>query len=88
MFLNVSAAIVALLGAVIGGVFGAYAINWFPDKCINHGITTTCESSFIFLNQKGWEATMMLGMFIGIFLAFAVYAIMLFRWRNKKIITP
>lgn len=73
-----------LFGWIVGWILGLYAINFFPEKCVTQGMTTTCGNSFEFLGQSGYLGTSLLGALIGSILVIAGYVFVIVRWEKQK----
>ncbi len=73
--------IIVSVGSIVGFMAGFYAINFFDKPCVINGSIEVCQksSAFKFLGLVGWEATSLVGLFVGFFIALSVYLYFTFR---------
>jgi len=86
IFLLATIPLSAIIGGIIGFIYGLAAINFFPDKCAKIGTDIICQNPVSFLGFIGWEGTALLGLIIGAVLALSLYIFFIIRLevKNKK----
>jgi len=83
IFLLATIPLSAIVGGIIGFLYGLAAVNFIPDNC-SQGIHTVCQNPFEFLGFVGWEGTALLGLICGAGLTLIVYLIIIIKWQRKK----